>query len=191
MFRKRFTAVLLLILSAWLGCNSLYAGEQVVFNYRLATDPPTLDPALSTDTTSGAVVLKIHDGLVQFDPMTLEAIPAVAESWEVSEDGLTYTFHLRKDVKFHNGRPLTAEDVLQSYQRTLNPATKSADPEARLQMYRQAEKIAVAQAPWIFIYYESELPLPFSGGICLVTACVMLWIQDLKTYRGDIIKDEG
>jgi len=95
------------------------------FKYRLATDPPTLDPALSTDTTSGAVILKIHDGLVQFDPETLEVIPAVAQSWVISENGLEYTFTLRKNAVFHNGRPVEAPDVKASFERVLHPETKS------------------------------------------------------------------
>lgn len=118
----------------WIGWMLLSAGltpvfatgaEPVEFRFRLATNPPTLDPALSTDTTSGAVILKIHDGLVQFEPMTLDVVPAVAESWEISDDGLQYLFHLRRDVRFHNGRRLTAQDVRFSFERTLNPATRS------------------------------------------------------------------
>jgi len=115
----------ILMITALFFSDHINASDSVVFKYRLATDPPTLDPALSTDTTSAAVILKIHDGLVQFDPITLEVIPAIAKSWKISEDGLHYTFFLRPDVTFHNGRLLTAQDVKYSFQRTLDPKTQS------------------------------------------------------------------
>ncbi len=119
--RQRFAAVVIII---W-GCIFCPTGSGVDFNYRLASDPPTLDPALSTDTTSGAVVLKIFDGLVQFDPETLDVIPAVAERYDILDGGKTYVFYLRRDVRFHNGRYVTASDVQFSFERTLNPKTKS------------------------------------------------------------------
>ncbi|MBN1297398.1 ABC transporter substrate-binding protein [bacterium] len=128
--RYRVTRIFFILFMLWilpptLPVLSTSINQPVIFRYRLATDPPTLDPALSTDTTSGTVILKIHDGLVQFDPETLEVIPAVARSWDVSPDGLRYTFYLRDDVRFHNGRRVTAHDVKTSFERVLNPATRS------------------------------------------------------------------
>ena len=96
-----------------------------VFRYRLAADPPTLDPALSTDTTSGVVVLNLFDGLVRLDPETLEVEPAIASGWKVADDGLTYTFHLRPDARFHHGRPITSLDFIRSFERVLDPRTRS------------------------------------------------------------------
>ncbi|MBN1356817.1 ABC transporter substrate-binding protein [bacterium] len=119
--RYGYRVITVLIL---LGLEFQVSGQDT-FRFRLATDPPTLDPAQSTDTTSGAVVLKVFDGLVEFDPLTLEVVPAVAESFHVSEDGRIYTFHLRKGVSFHNGRPVVAEDIKYSLERTLDPQTKS------------------------------------------------------------------
>ncbi len=91
--------------------------------YRFKTDAPTLDPALAHDTTSSTVLQCIVDGLVEQDPLTLEVIPELAESWEISEDRTVYTFHLRQGVTFHNGREVTAEDFKYSMERVLNPAT--------------------------------------------------------------------
>jgi oligopeptide transport system substrate-binding protein len=93
--------------------------------YWFRQDPPSLDPAHATDTTSAIVVSHIFDGLVDLDPKTVEPVPAVAEKWEISGDGLVYTFHLRKGVKFHNGREVKAEDFRYSFERTLDPKTKS------------------------------------------------------------------
>src|SRR5215208_2737572 len=70
-------------------------------------DPRSLDPALSTDVPTGRAVAYVFDGLTRFTPEA-RVEPALAERWDVSPDGLTYTFHLRSGVKFHNGTPFTA-----------------------------------------------------------------------------------
>ena len=84
-------------------------------------EPPSLDPGLATDTTSSNVLLNIMDPLVRLDPKTNEAVPALAESWDVSEDGKTVTYHLRQDGKWTNGDPVTASDFVYSWKRTLSP----------------------------------------------------------------------
>ena len=84
-------------------------------------EPPSLDPGLATDTTSSNVLLNIMDPLVRLNPDTLEAVPSLAESWDVSSDGMTVTFHLRQDGKWTNGDPVTASDFVYSWKRTLSP----------------------------------------------------------------------
>ncbi|TDX59047.1 ABC transporter substrate-binding protein [Orenia marismortui] len=95
-----------------------------VFEGRISADPPTLDPAHGTDSTSAKVIRNVFDGLVEFNK-DLEIIPAIAKSWKVSDDGLTWTFNLRENVKFHNGNKVTADDVIYSFTRLLDPKTKS------------------------------------------------------------------
>ena len=112
----------------YVGCRATQAPEsraEQVYRFRLREDPPTLDPAQVTDNLSEAVLVNLFRGLVSMDPATLAVVPAVAESWTVSPDGLTYTFRLRDDVVFHNGRRVIAEDVAWSFERLLRPATKS------------------------------------------------------------------
>jgi oligopeptide transport system substrate-binding protein len=84
-------------------------------------EPPSLDPGLATDTTSSNVLLNIMDPLVRLNPDTLEAVPSLAESWDISSDGKTVTFHLRQDGKWTNGDPVTASDFVYSWKRTLSP----------------------------------------------------------------------
>ena len=96
-----------------------------VFRFRMHEDPPTLDPALSNDQFSEAVILNVHRGLVELDPETLEIRPAVADSWTISPDNRVYTFHLRDGVRFHNGRPVTSQDVAYSLRRLLKKETRS------------------------------------------------------------------
>ncbi len=99
------------------------------------SDIPTLDPTYITDTSSSEIAHQIYDGLVEYD-LDGNVIPAIAESWEVSEDGSTWTFHLRDDVYFHDtygdgtptkngGRKTTAYDFEWSWNRILDPAIAS------------------------------------------------------------------
>jgi oligopeptide transport system substrate-binding protein len=90
----------------------------------LGHDPQTIDPARISDVYSRSVSQQIFDGLVQFD-RNLAVTPALAEFWKASRDGLTWTFRLRKGVKFHHGRELGADDVVYSLTRLLDPRTKS------------------------------------------------------------------
>jgi oligopeptide transport system substrate-binding protein len=99
-------------------------------NYRRPLDfsPRTLDPALSTDIYAVTVIQQVFDGLVQFDK-DLNVVPAIAKSWNISPDGLTYTFFLREGVKFHNGREVNARDFVYSFTRILDPRTKSSSSD--------------------------------------------------------------
>jgi len=96
------------------------AAEQVL-RMAWSAEPPSLDPGLATDTTSSNVLLAIMDPLVRLNPETNEAEPSLAESWDISEDGKTVTFHLSSDGKWTNGDPVTAKDFVYSWKRTLSP----------------------------------------------------------------------
>ena len=86
--------------------------------------PPTLDPALVQDSTSAEYVVHLFSGLVTLDP-ELEVTADLAERWDLSEDGRTYTFHLRPEATFHSGRAVTAEDMVYSIERACSPETGS------------------------------------------------------------------
>jgi len=90
----------------------------------MGNDPPTLDPHLSMDATSASYIVEIFSGLVTLSP-DLEVVPDIARRWEVSEDGTVYTFYLRDDVKFHDGKPVTARDFKYSLERACDPWTGS------------------------------------------------------------------
>jgi oligopeptide transport system substrate-binding protein len=89
-----------------------------------STDPTTLDPAVAGDSTSSEYILQIYSGLLQLDEQ-LKPAADIAERWDTSTDGLTYTFYLRKNVTFQDGRSLTALDFKYSWERAADPSTKS------------------------------------------------------------------
>jgi peptide/nickel transport system substrate-binding protein len=98
-------------------------GDAATLNYYFTYDPRSLDPALSTDVPTGEVVSLLFDNLTQFDPDG-QLRPGLARSWESDASGRSYTFHLRKDATFHDGRPIKAADVRASILRALAPGAK-------------------------------------------------------------------
>jgi peptide/nickel transport system substrate-binding protein/oligopeptide transport system substrate-binding protein len=91
----------------------------------LRNDPATLDPVRIGDVYGRSIAQQVFDGLVQFD-QTLAIVPALAEFWKASRDGLTWTFAVRKGVRFHHGREVTADDVVFSLARLLDPRIQSS-----------------------------------------------------------------
>ena len=132
---KRLPACFAVILCFFISCQQEPVGppEKVqpevkiggVYRVPLPWSPRTLDPAYSTDIYSITLIEQIFDGLVQFD-QNLNVVPALATSWKVSPDGLVYTFNLRSDAKFHNGRKVTANDFVYSFTRILDPKEESS-----------------------------------------------------------------
>ncbi len=85
-------------------------------------EPQGLDPHIVTGAPENRIISALFEGLVTKHPETLDIEPGVAESWDISADGRTYTFHLRDDARWSNGDPVTAEDFRWSWQRALTPA---------------------------------------------------------------------
>ena len=98
---------------------------------RLYVDPPTLDPHLTTDATSAQVIVEVFGGLVTID-RNLDVVPDLAESWDISADGRVYTFRIRPDAVFHDGKPVTAEDVRWSLERATDPLTEAPNVDQYL-----------------------------------------------------------
>src|SRR4030043_1416766 len=87
-------------------------------------NPMTLDPAISSEMTSHTYIMQIFSGLVRLGDEA-RPVPDIAESWQKSDDGKTYTFYLRKGVKFHDGKEVTAQDFKYSWERACHPETGS------------------------------------------------------------------
>lgn len=113
------------------------AAEQVL-NVNIRTEPPSLHPGLATDTTSGAVLNQTFEGLMRVNQENVVE-EAMAESAEMSEDGLTYTFKIRQDAKWSNGDPVTAQDFEYAWKWVLNPENVETDYAYQLYMIKGAE----------------------------------------------------
>lgn len=136
-FRKAFPLLVLLMLAAAIGwAVSLRPLPPADFTFDNGTEVQTLDPAKATGSTENRIINGLFEGLLRQMPepgtlgkaghrenTPLTAQPAMAESYEVSEDGKTYTFRIRKDAKWSDGSPVTAADFEFSWQRMLHPET--------------------------------------------------------------------
>ena len=106
------------------GCGGTSAPDRhVLIDSRDSYDPRSLDPALSTDVPTGRAVSYVFDGLARFTPKA-EVVPDLATSWQLASDGVTYTYHLRQGVRFHDGTRFSAADVRHSWERALDPKTQ-------------------------------------------------------------------
>lgn len=110
--------------------NSRYFGKTVapkdrVLRYVSGSEPETLDPQVPDGQPEARIYLAIYEGLVDYDPKTLQPIPALAKSWEISPKVDEYIFHLRDNGKFSDGTPITAKDFVYSIRRGFAPETLS------------------------------------------------------------------
>jgi len=106
--------------------------------YGLTLTPSGIDPHVNASSELGIPLTSVYDTLVWQD-LDGEFVPGLAESWEVSDDGLIYTFHLRKDVKFHDGIPFNAQAVKFNLDRIVDPQTKSQKAVFMLGPYDHTE----------------------------------------------------
>jgi oligopeptide transport system substrate-binding protein len=98
--------------------------DKNIINVDMGAEVPSLDPQIMEDMNSIRVANDIYEGLVSFDQSNM-IIPALSKSWDISSDGKKYTFHLRDDIKFSDGHPITADDFVFSWQRLVDPKTGS------------------------------------------------------------------
>lgn len=96
--------------------------EKQIIHTSNGSEPRELDPRKITGVPETHIVSNIFEGLTEIDQVTLKPYPGVAKSWEISEDGKTYTFHLRKEAKWSDGKPVTANDFVYSWKSVLEPA---------------------------------------------------------------------
>lgn len=101
-----------------------------VFRYPIVTNPTSLDPAVVQDGDTIDLLQQVYEGLVRWDENSRVA-PNLAERWDVSPDGRTYTFYLKKGAKFTSGREVTADDFKWSIERAVRPRPKNVDPANR------------------------------------------------------------
>lgn len=178
-FTLRFSGVprILAALVLLAGCapreTAVQKGNRERVLYRgNATEPESLDPHLVRGQVEWTIVGGLFEGLVTPDAETLEARPGAAERWEISADGLVYTFHLRGDGRWSDGSPVTAEDFVWGARRMLAPRLGSAHPENNLFFVKGARDyqagrtddfatVGVAAPDTRTVVFTLERPTPF------------------------------
>src|SRR3989440_4239020 len=158
------------------------ANKQIYTVPQVSTVNITLDPALvlSADQASLNAISMIYTGLVQLDDK-LQVQPQLAQSWEVSSDGLTYTFHLRHNLKFSDGTPLTSADVAYSINRALEPATKSSVAPIYLSLVRDSDKLLAGFIPTFTLIGDSLLT-PDNNTLIIQIKKKAPYFLDMLTY---------
>lgn len=155
-FINRFTPLVLCLIALLLSSCDLFGGnntnipnkpvkasadKQVYVAPILgASDITTFDPALAYDTSSISAIQMVFTGLVQLDDK-FQIQPQLAQSWQQTPDGLTWTFHLKPHLKFSDGSTLTSSDVIYSIDRALQPTTKSTVAPIYLDLIRDSDKL--------------------------------------------------
>jgi oligopeptide transport system substrate-binding protein len=147
-------------------------------------EPESLDPALVTGQVEIRAVRGLFEGLTRLDPKTARPIPGLAESWGISPDGRSYTFHLRTNLTWSTGEPINASDMVYSWIRALNPATAS-EYAGQLFFLKNAEDftdgkikdptlVGVHAPDPLTLRVELNHPTPFFLDICAMpVACVV------------------
>ena len=155
-------------------------------------EPQSLDPALLTGQADMRVESGIFEGLTQFDPKTGGGIPGLADHWEISPDGCTYTFHLRTNLLWSTGEPITADDVVYSWIRALNPVTAS-EYAGSLFFLKNAEdftdgkiknpsQVGVHAPNPLTVSVELNHPTPFFPDICAMPVAGVVPRQTIEKY---------
>jgi oligopeptide transport system substrate-binding protein len=149
--------------------NDVAPAEEMVLTFNVGTEPETMDVHLSTGVPEATIMLQIYDGLTRLNADSVPEL-ALAESVDVSEDGLVYTFNLRDGLVYSNGDPLTAEDFVFSWKRALDPEL-AADYAYMLYYIKGAEAYNVGEGSADDVMVEAldektlqvtlEAPTPF------------------------------
>jgi oligopeptide transport system substrate-binding protein len=164
--------------------------SQQVLNFPFGnaiSDLKTMDPALSTDAASIAGIDLVFTGLVQFDN-NLRVQPQLASSYSVASDGLTWTFHLRPNLKFSDGTPLTSADVAYSINRALLPATKSVVGPVYLALIKDSDKLNAGKIPTII---GDSLLTPDPNTLVIIASKKAAYFLDALVYSTSYVVEKS
>ena len=176
------------------GCSPQPRADLVFLN---GAEPETLDPALITGQPEGRVANALFEGLLTFD-QSGKPQPGMAESWTVSEDGRIYTFTLREGLTWSDGTPLTARDFVESWRRTLDPATAS-EYAYQLHYIKNARafnegksadfsQVGVSAPDEQTLRVALENPTPFFADLCAFVTLLPVPLHVIREHGDDWIK---
>jgi len=136
---------------------------------QLSAEPATLNPITATDAFAGDINGYIYESLIKRDPKSMEFVPSLAERWEISADHLMYTFHLKKNIKWSDGYPFTAKDIVFSFNRIMDPKVDAAHLR---NYYQDIERLEMVDDYTIRYHYRVPYfrALTICGDIVIVPA---------------------
>ncbi len=174
-FKLACLAILFIILAAASQANSdtlkqppeRQFGDWRVTN--LGAEPSTLNPITSTDAVASEIQNYIYESLIKRDPKSMEMVPLLADRWEISDDHLVFTFYLKKNIKWEDGQPFTAKDVVFSFNRIMDPKVDAAHLR---NYYKDIQQVEALDDFTVRYHYRIPyfLALEFCGGIPIVPA---------------------
>jgi len=183
-------SICLLALAICAGCASPDPApapqqETQEFVYYNGPRPRTVDPALLTDSYGSFLAVNLFEGLTVWDASAQTVLPGVAESWEISDDRRTYTFHLREEARWSDGTQVVADDFIRSWNRVLNPGTQAGFAtlfypiagarELHLGMTTDASTLGVSAPGPQTLIVRLQAPVPYF--LALTADAVMLPVQ--------------
>lgn len=148
---------------------------------QLNGEPATLNPITATDAYASNINDYIYESLLKRDEKTLRLTPVLADSWEVSDDHLLYTFHLKKGIEWQDGKPFTARDILFSFERIRDP---KVDAASLRNYYQDIEKLEVLDDHTVRFRYRMPYfrALEFCGGLPIVPAHLFKEGEDFNQH---------
>lgn len=148
-------------------CHAGVTTDPATLRISMGAEPDTLNPILASDAYASQILDYVNDYLIERDPDTLEFEPRLATGWEISPDHLRYTFHLRKDVFWHDGTPFTADDVVYSFDKIKDPTVEAPFLRVYYADIVKAEKLDPTTVR--FVYSKPYfLGLSVCGGIPII-----------------------
>ena len=159
------------------GSGTPTAAEQT-FRFAVLDDPDSFDPGYTLNTFAAPVFFNCFVGLVRYN-LDSELVPGAAESWDISEDGRTWTFHLVEGAKWSNGSPVTAEDFAFAWQRVLTPEFGSSAANTLYQYIANAEAFYNGECAWedvgVKVLDETTLEVTLKDPCAYFPALLATW----------------
>ncbi len=171
------------------GCLQEEKADIVIIN---GAEPGSLDPAIVTVQADARIAHSLFEGLARLNPVDATPVPALAEKWEVSEDGKTYTFHLRTNAVWSTGEPITTKDVVYSWIRVLDPVTAS-EYAGQLFYVKNGEEfssgkikdpslVGIKALDPYTLQVELVNPTPFFLDLCALTTLAVVPQKTIEKY---------
>ncbi|MHC1729867.1 MAG: peptide-binding protein [Syntrophobacteraceae bacterium] len=148
---------------------------------QLNSEPSTVNPITSTDAAASAIETYVYESLLKRDEKSLELVPVLSERWEISKDHLTFTFYLKRNIKWQDGHPFTAKDIHFSFERIMDPKVDAAHLR---NYYQDIRKVDVLDDYTVRFHYRVPYfrALEFCGGMPIVPAHLFKEGEDFNKH---------